>query len=490
MSRGRVLLLLFVAKSALVGLTLAVVGTPAIPLGLPGEWTWNRLRAGAGVDGPGLLLGLVAVLGYAAFAAAGIRAMRAGPSRGRTLAWLAALGPAAVLVQVAALTAAPAGYGLAKWTTLGMPGASGYLDLARDAVADRGAFWAAYPGWIAEQDALHVGTHPPGLILVADVVLSGFERRPEAARALNARLPAGLDAAFRAILGPRPHPERAAMVVLGLMTLLASALAAWPVFAMARPGGDLGAAWAAATLWPLVPAAVLFQPTADTAYPLLAALALALAMTPAAAGPIGRERLATAILAGAVLAVGMQFSLVFLAVGFVAFLVLVATPGRDRTRRLRAVLATGAGFLAVSGLLWAVSGANPLPIWLANARNHHRFYAEFPRSYWGWVALNPIETAVAIGLPVAALVGYAGARRRLPAVAVATLLTLALLTLTGRNLSEVARLWLPFFPALVVAAGRGLVAAGGGPKALAGTVLLLGIQTLGLQLLVQVVYPV
>ena len=47
-----------------------------------------------------------------------------------------------------------------------------------------------------------------------------------------------------------------------------------------------------------------------------------------------------------------------------------------------------------------------------------------------------------------------------------------------------------FFPALVVGAGRGLVVAGGGPRTLAGTVLLLAIQTIGLQLLVQVVYPV
>ena len=33
-----------------------------------------------------------------------------------------------------------------------------------------------------------------------------------------------------------------------------------------------------------------------------------------------------------------------------------------------------------------------------------------------------------------------------------TLATLALLTLSGRNLSEVARLWLPLMPPLVVAA--------------------------------------
>ena len=123
-----------------------------------------------------------------------------------------------------------------------------------------------------------------------------------------------------------------------------------------------------------------------------------------------------------------------------------------------------------------------------------------------------LAATTALGVPldeaVTAVGQFAGLRRRLETVGTAgavtviddfahnpdkiaaTLATLAVLTLTGRNLSEVARLWLPFFPPLVVAAGAGLVAAGGGPRTLAGTVLLQALQTLGLQLLVQVVYPV
>lgn len=486
MPRGRLILLLIAVKAVLVAITLAVVGTPHIPLGVPGEWTWYRIQAAG--EWPWQILGVLACLGYAAFAAAGMRALAGTPSRRRTIAWVVALGPAAVLLQLAVLSTAPSGYGLAKWASLGMSGASGYLSLARDQVADRDAFWASYPEWVRQQDALHIGTHPPGLILLADVVLDGFVARPAAARGLVSRMPSGIDEAIRTILGPRPHPERAAMIVGGLIALFASALTVWPVFAMARAECDADAAWASAALWPLVPASLLFQPTADTAYPLLAAAAMAMAVWSRRGG------WGFAVAAGVVLAMGMQFSLVFLAVGFVVAIVLLA-PGSDAgetswARRSLVVLATGVGFLAITGVLWGLSGANPIAIWLANARNHARFYEEFSRSYALWAVINPLETAVAVGMPVVVWGLYAGFRRRLPLVTLATFATLVLLTISGRNLSEVARLWLPFFPALVVASGCGLAAAGKAPWSLAITVLLLAVQTLGLQRLIQVVYPV
>lgn len=485
MSRGRLLLLLLAAKAVLVTVALLVVGTTHLPLGVPGEWTWKRI-ASADQDAPWLILGGLASLAYAAFAAAGMRALSGAPSTRRTLAWVVALGPIAMLSQVAMMTAAPSGYGLAKWTTLGMPAASGYLDLARDEVADRSAFWAAYPEWIRKQDALHIGTHPPGLIILADVVLDDFARHPAKAKAVVSRAPSGVEQAFRTVLGPRPASERAAMIVGGLIALVASSLAVWPIFAMARAGGDVASSWASAAVWPLVPAALLFQPTADTAYPFLAAMALALALWSRRAG------LAWAVASGAVLALGMQFSLVFLAVGFVVALALLE-PGPiliPWARRGVGVLATGLGFVAITAALWALSGANPISIWFSNAQNHARFYEEFTRSYFLWVMINPIELAIALGLPLVVWIVFAGFRRRLPWEAVATLATLALLTITGRNLSEVARLWLPFLPALVVASGRGIAIAGGRPLGLSATVLLLALQTLGLQRLIQVVYPV
>ena len=66
-----------------------------------------------------------------------------------------------------------------------------------------------------------------------------------------------------------------------------------------------------------------------------------------------------------------------------------------------AVLATGAGFLGLTLAYWAVTRGNPFETWWWNLKNHARFYEEFPRSYALWVAANPVELAVALGLPVA-----------------------------------------------------------------------------------------
>jgi hypothetical protein len=67
---------------------------------------------------------------------------------------------------------------------------------------------------------------------------------------------------------------------------------------------------------------------------------------------------------------------------------------------------------------------------------------------------------------------------------------MAILTLSGKNLSEVARLWLPLMPPLLVASSAGLARLGAGPRTLAATVALMGLQTLALQAMIQVVYPV
>ena len=68
-------------------------------------------------------------------------------------------------------------------------------------------------------------------------------------------------------------------------------------------------------------------------------------------------------------------------------------------------------------------------------------------------------------------------------------IVVALLNLSGKNLGEVARLWLPFFPGLLVVAASGFQRLRAGPWTLAGVVTLVGIETLALQATIQVVYP-
>jgi hypothetical protein len=397
-----------------------------------------------------------------------------------------------VAVQTLTQTGAPVGYGLSKWVVaLHQKGSTGYFTIAKTQVGDLGSFLANYPRWIQGQDALHIGTHPPGLIVAESVLLGVMERSPTLTRFVEDHAPDSVALAFRYYGqdNPMSPADRATFVLTGVLTLLACALTVVPLYALARVYLPAHSAWASATIWPLVPASILFQPTADTAFPLVSTAALALAAWSVRAE--GRRSLALAGATGIVLAVGMQFSLVFLAVGLIVAVVIGTSGGRSTRDRALLIVATGVGFLALTAIVWALTRANPFVIWWCNQRNHTRFYQEYPRSYWAWVKANAIELAVAIGLPSAvwSFLGL-GWTRNVPRVALVTFGVLVFLTLSGRNLSEVGRLWLPFMPALLVAVGFAMGRLNAGPRTLGVTAALVGLQTLGLQAMIQVVYPV
>lgn len=497
--------ILVVLPAVLVLLLAGALPRPWFPLGVRGEWEWSR--HGAAVDAGSLAIGILAALGYVALGVAGFVDLRRGRSRVRTLGWLAALVAGGIGVQVGIQTSAPAGMGLTKWTTLGMSGSSGYYLIARELPPSPRAFLAAYPEWITRQDALHIGTHPPGLIVLAHGVQRLTRGNPSTAGRLDAALPREIVQGFRAILGSVPAPDRVAMVLIGAGTLAGCVLVVLPLYALARTGLAPCWAWGVAALWPLTPGAILFQPTADTWFPLLSTAALALAARE------GRDGRAGGVAAGVVLAVGMQFSLVFLAVGLVVAMMVVAGRGRPAAGRRWLVLAgpvvrlgwIGLGFLAATLAWWAATSADPFAIWMSNARNHARFYVQFPRSRWPWCVANLVETIVAIGVPTAvgcaaglfglAARGDCGASRpsvRTPmmAAALATLFVLATLTISGRSLSEVGRLWLPLFPALLTPCGHAWERLRAGWPVVGLTLALLAAETIVLQAVIQVVYPV
>ena len=485
-------IVLAIATAALMFALAGALRSPGWPLGVRGEWEWLRLAHGpAAID---VALAALAVLAYAGFVALGLRSLIARTTRGREAMAVAGLLVASTAVQATVPTGAPEGYGLAKWSlVLHLPASTGYYTVARREIRDPARFLADYPDWIARQDALHVGTHPPGLFLAESALLKTFDARPGLARTVVDHMPGSVQAGFRAIheYDPLPMADRAALGLTGALTLLACAGTVVPLYVLARSTSTAPTAWAAAAFWPLVPAAILFQPVADTAFPLPAATVLALAAQASKAGTSLRLSLGLATAAGVVLAIGMAFSLAFLPVGLIAGLLLATASGASVARRASLVLATGAGFLGLTFAFWIASTANPFAIWWRNQRNHARFYAEYHRSYGTWIMLNPVELCLALGIP-ASVWGMAAffRPRTVPRVAWATLVVLLLLTLSGRNLSEVARLWLPFMPALLTASGHGLIRLGGGPISLGVAVALMGAETLVLQALIQVVYPI
>ena len=487
--RSRAVLVVAAGAALVAGLALGV-GSGKIPLGIPGEWVWLRTR---GLPSPlSLAFGLLGLVGFSTFAASGFRSLSRMPTQRRETAWLSGLCLASILAQGLIQDAAPEGYGLSKWIiALESPGSSGYYTVAKNQMADPERFLADYPAWIHKQDALHVGTHPPGLFVLARSFLGLMEAHPDLARRVVALSPPSVSKAI--VIYRETHQlaraDAASLTLTGALTLLGCSLTVVPLYLLARTSLPASSAWVCASFWPLVPSALLFQPTADTAFPLLSTSALALACWGARVGSV--RGLALCAGSGLVLAAGMMFTLAFLPVGLVVALVLVGTSGARWTDRACWIVGTGLGFVLGTLAWWTATSANPLAIWWTNQQNHARFYVDYPRTYWLWVFENPVELAIALGLPTAvwSLVGFVWVRK-VPRVAWASALVLVLLTLSGKNLSEVARLWLPLMPGLLVAAGQGFQELEGGPRTLACSLGVVGLQALILEAQIQVVYPI
>jgi methylthioxylose transferase len=491
--------LILIVQAALVALLSAGVAGGWLPLGVPGEWEWLRVQGLPSFDA--LVVAAAGVAAYAAFLAFGAWALSGKASRRAEALWLAALMAAATAVQVAIPTGAPSGYDLTKWAAVNyLSGSAGYFQIAREQAArNPGRFLKDYPDWIRSQDSLHIGTHPPGLIAVQCVLIEAMNRYPAVAAFLFDHMPTTVDAGFRVFGGNDPHPlsrgEKAALYATSLLTLCFCAGTVIPLYLLARLSHQPPAAWAAAAVWPLVPAANLFQPVADTAYPFLSTSALLLAAWSARAHE-GRDRPAwtgfmAAVASGLVMMVGMAFSLAFLAVGLIVAGVVVTNGQVSARMRSVVITAIGCGFLALLFSWWCATGADPFEIATWNLRNHARFYVEYPRTYRLWLLVNPIELLIAVGLPTVVWCAVGFARpRSVPSPAWTTLAVLVMLDLVGRNLGEVARLWMLFMPPLLIVAGIGWARLGARPWALGVTAVLVGAQTLALEAMIQVVYPV
>ncbi|MHC5542867.1 hypothetical protein ACYOEI_31985, partial [Singulisphaera rosea] len=235
-----------VVQSVLVAALAFALCKGVFPLGVRGEWEWLRLPRGIAPTYLDLLIGMVAVATYAGLAGFGLRLLGKEPTRVRECAVLIGLWLASILAQATVPSGAPEGYGLSKWAlALSSPGSSGYYTVARQQIRDPWRFLAEFPEWIKRQDALHIGTHPPGLFLLEYGLLAEMDDHPDVARFILDGLPPSIDASFR-ILGPPQRPDRAALALTGLLTLLACATTVVPIYLLARASLSPTAAWSAA----------------------------------------------------------------------------------------------------------------------------------------------------------------------------------------------------------------------------------------------------
>jgi hypothetical protein len=251
-------------------------------------------------------------------------------------------------------------------------------------------------------------------------------------------------------LNPLTRGDRAVLWLAALLVQAAAALTVVPLYGLVRRGQSCRASWLAAAFWPTVPALPIFLPKADCLYPLLACGFIWLWLAGRA-----RESLVMSFLAGSLLWLGMMLSLAFLPIAFFAAL---ATP-RPRPGG-RFIAWAAAGFLLPTLAVGVFLKLNMAAIWWLNFRNHTGFYGQYPRTMWKWLLVNPIEFAVAAGVPLAVVAAWSigrqlCSREERPGRHVwAALATIGLLWISGKNMGEAARLWIILMPFLVWIAGQ------------------------------------
>lgn len=368
-------------------------------------------------------------------------------------------------------------------------------EVARDPRAFLDGYAEALPA--LRKTGKHAATHPPGPVLYYRALIALTERSPALTRA--ALLAAGSSLDDRRVQRPPHTPASMAAAVLGgSLLLLFCAAACWPVALLARAAGlDPLPAARLGLLWTLLPGPALMSPQLDQALALPVAAATALLAV--AAVSAGRQVVLAALFAGLLAGVAFFISYgaaVFVDIGALAALAL-APPGPGRARRWAIVTVSAfAGFLAVPAASVAL-GHEPLSS-LRTALAFHRDAYTAPRSYALWLAFDPLDLALFLGLPVTALgllalgrdvrrlrsglaEGTARALFRLRAVLA---LGLGLLIVSGTVRGEVGRIWIPLMPALLVAAMASAPQADGpaGPAAREAVTLGLLLATVGLTL--------
>jgi hypothetical protein len=428
-----------------------------VPLGIPNQWTWNRTAALPAAHQ--WILPIFADLVYTAFVLVNMKLLS---RAGRWAEWI--LVPALLVVAGVVqwsqfdLPAIPSG--LERWPfSLAHDATSGYFSQARR-ITDVREFVANYEDWVAQQDPFHIGTHPPGLFILHKVLLDWFAANPDGTAAVLAAMPERFRSGMAELMRSQPMLayEQAELFAAAMLTFSAGLLTIVPIYAFIRLSHSAATAWLGAALWPLAPAVPLFLPLADAIYPLPA-----FAIVFLICWSLKRRLAFFAVIAGLVFAIGLTFTLAFVAVLPIVVGVLVLSRWHEPTTSWGRIVGTLIAFAAGTALpieyAWHQLHLNLPIVWGTNLEKHAEFYEVWPRSYGPWLIVNLVEFSVMSGpaLIVACLCALCRRPRRWVSswstmVNCCWLGALLALDISGRNLGEVGRLWIFLTPFACVGA--------------------------------------
>jgi len=450
---------------AALPVTLAVFWWTELPLGVDGEWTWQRLdhRSTLSLLGS-LTIGGLATAAYLGIVTIAFRSLER-VSQAVVFYRLAAISVMGFIWLSCVQQCGPPEYVDAKsmWV-LYDPSSSGYFFEVCYRVPNLPEFLANYENRMSQGDVLHVGTHPPGLFLFHEFLLEACQRSQSLTDFSLWTSPSQIQDTFQFVersaqLHPIPltSPQRAALWLAVQTTQACAILTLFPVYLLLRTRYGRQTSLLVAALWPLTPALAVFLPKSDALYPLIGTTFLVLWLAAQR-----RHSRWLALAAGLVMFCGLSLSLALLPLVIVAGVVSVMRArnsmrdrGSEQTRpdilwRLArdigwALAGFGIPVLSVSVL----TDLDFIPVWHWNLKNHAAFYGEYERTYWKWLLINPVEAALAIGLPVTWMAVWSSLYDRTHAKSAETVAwsgTWGLLWLSGKTMGEAARLWIVMYP--------------------------------------------
>jgi hypothetical protein len=468
---------LFVLTLLSVLVTAAVLCATSIPLGIPGEWEWKRqLWPGDAVEWLDRTLQPIltaALIGL--FFQMGLRFIE----RSVIVRWglLCGLVVLSFMWQKTVLQASASPHReLRPLWVLYDRFASGYFHEAVFEMTSADAFLSGYEARMAKGDVFHEGTHPPGLFLLSRFAVDACERWPAAGQFSEWLIGEESVRVFRSfesetrLQRPLSASEFQGLCLISVISTLLVGLTVIPVFGITHLLADHRTAWMAAALVITLPSLALFAPRSDVTYAFTGTMLLWLLLA-SFTRPASCSDLPT-LAAGIWTFCCLLISLAHLPVLFAGVLLsLLSLKTESGTFRWQGWLRRWALFsLVVAILIFVVSNAlncNLLQVWKMNLQNHAGFYSQFPRTWWKWILVNPLELAFSLGLPVAVLslcgvvrmvqrIVNRWSERTTPAFVnslpdaflLATTFTWMALWLSGKNMGEAARLWcflLPWF---------------------------------------------
>jgi len=471
---------------------MALLWFTSVPLGIPGEWTWERVT-----PEPDLLWNLsgavVAACLFIGFVRQGWRRFEFFSGQGFQAfeigLWLVGL----IVFSFAWLwivqEISPARNRLGKSAfVLYYASSSGYFTRARYGEPDITAFLAGYEGLMREGDVLHTGTHPPGLFVAFYGMIAACESSSKLCTFLDETQPLSFREALdviasnglrRRVARPILPLDRRVLWLATLLVMASASLTVVPLFGLLRRYCSIQTAWVGAALWPALPAVAVFIPKSDVVFPLIGMTLLWLWLT-----AWDRRSVFLASLAGTVAWIGLNCSLAFLPVLLLAAVMSLGKVflHRESTNNtmdkrpqdgpsivsssLKHVLCIVSAITCFLLLIFVVRHflqVNLFHVWRLNYQNHAGFYQQFSRTYWKWLVINPVEVSFAAGWPVVAMAAgtcwnlFRRSFQRRPdekdLLAWSVAGVWGLLWLTGKNSGEAARLWIVLLPWLICLAG-------------------------------------